>query len=215
MTAAVVKLDALTDSIGATADDDDFLLVGDPDFVFRSTQGIASTWRHVPRPGFIGRVIVRCNGRELRRAGVDEFVDRLDALGLAVLADLENAVGRQVAFVQVGKLGIAIPQLLGLHEHVCGKVFKALVVAEHVFKLDELLDLVEEPRVDVCQGVDLLDAPAHFHGVADVIEPALTGHGEFARQFFVGNGPLDGLPVGGPQASLAGLQLGSPSLREG
>ncbi len=75
-----------------------------------------------------------------------------------------------------------------------------VVGAEHVLELDELLDLVEEEVVDLGEGVDLVDAPAHLEGVADVVEAALAGDGELAREFVEGDGPLDGLAVGGAEA---------------
>ena len=213
--AAVVKLDALADTVGATADDDDFFLVGDADFVLSRRDGIRDSGFGIRADGaaacFVRRVVVRRDGGELGGAGVDELVDGVDAQALAVGADFEDGVGGDGAFVEVGKLGVAVAELLGFHENVGGDVGEGLVVGEGVFKLNELLDLVEEPGVDVGEGVDLLDAPAHLHRVADVVEPALAGHGELAREFFVGNGPLNGLAVGGAEA---GVGLGSDGVTQ-
>ena len=44
--------------------------------------------------------------------------------------------------------------------------------------------------IDVRQLVNLLVGPAHFHGVADVIQAALAGDGELAAEFVCGNGPI-------------------------
>ncbi len=63
--AAVVELDALPDAVGAAAQDDHLAPLGDPDLVFL----------------LIGGVVVGGVGLELRRAGVHQFVDRLDAVG--------------------------------------------------------------------------------------------------------------------------------------
>ncbi len=50
----------------------------------------------------------------------------------------------------------------------------------------------EEPGVDVGELEDFLDGAAHFEGVADVVEAALGGDGEFAVEFFFGDGPGGG-----------------------
>ncbi|EKD36982.1 MAG: hypothetical protein ACD_75C01301G0001 [uncultured bacterium] len=60
MDAAVVELDALTDAVGAAAEDHDFLPLGLYRFIFL----------------FVGRIEVRRIGFELGRAGVDQLVDR-------------------------------------------------------------------------------------------------------------------------------------------
>ena len=72
--AAVVKLDALADAVGAAAQHHDLFLVGRCGFAFAAF-------------GLVGRVHVGGVGGELGRAGVDPFVNRAHTESLALVAD--------------------------------------------------------------------------------------------------------------------------------
>ena len=78
VTAAVVKLDTLTDTVRAAAEDDDLLTVGRTAFAFH----VAHRW------GFVGGIHVGCLRFELCSAGVDAFEHSRNAEVLTCAAHL-------------------------------------------------------------------------------------------------------------------------------
>ena len=72
MDAAVVELDALADSVRATAEDDDLFVVCLAGFVFVA----------------VGGVVVWCVGFKFSCAGVNESVGRDDSFFFALCADV-------------------------------------------------------------------------------------------------------------------------------
>src|SRR5690606_1717603 len=70
MHTAVVKLDALTDTVGSTANNKDFFLVAGVGFTLLFISGV-----HISR-----------GGRELRSTGIDALVDRTNLKLLTMLA---------------------------------------------------------------------------------------------------------------------------------
>ena len=171
MNAAVVELDSLTDAVGPSAEDHHLLL--------RSLAGLILV--------AVGGVEIGGRRLELRRAGVDQSVGGVDALALPLLAD--GVLGRSG---DVGELAVGEAELLRLAKGDVGGI-----LAECLLLLDEFLDVVEEPRVD---GADLVDL---FGG-----EPCEEGvtHGEDALGVRRAQQELD--PVGVPAAvGVARLQV--------
>ena len=161
MAAAIVELDALADAVGAAAEDDDLLAVGRARLVL----GRAGEGR------LVGRVHVGGGRGELGGGGVDALIDRVDverfAQGAHVLGQLAGEFGEPL----VGKAhGLDAAQDLGL--------FGQAEVADLLFGVDDALDLLEEPHVDVAGVVDVLEAHAEPHGFGDVEQPVGRGDGD-------------------------------------
>jgi len=148
MAAAVVELDALPDPVGSAAKDHD----------------LAPRGRFCLALALIRRVQVRRGGLELGAAGVDHLVDRVDALRLAVLAELglRHAGDR-------GHVLVAEAELLGLLEHG-GLGQLALVLQKLALERDDVLDVVQEPRIDLGQGEEFLDGHVAAKGLCHVPE---------------------------------------------
>ena len=147
--AAVVELDPLPDPVGAAAQHDHLLPVGRRGFAFL----------------FIGRIQVGGLRRKLGGAGVDALVDRAQPELMpprphGALVDLEEVrdppVGEahalqraQVVARQLGERALFQPQL----------------------DVDDLLDLREEPGIDLRVPVDLLDRHSDAERIGDVPQP--------------------------------------------
>ena len=165
--AAVVELDALADAVRAAAEDDDFLFVRLAGFVFVA----------------VGGVEIRRVGLELGGAGVDEAVAGDDAFRFALGAD--GVLGRDVdhrgfrfgAWRGTGGLvgfavdGNVVDRRRGGAGHgdlAVGETefFRALEIERgevHAFVRD-LLEMAEEPRVDLGGVENLLKRPAVHEG---------------------------------------------------
>ena len=97
-----------------------------------------------------------------------------------------------------GELHVAVAPLLGLSQRVDARGVErplelsaaASAIEQLILELHQLLHLRQEPRIDLRQLVDLLDRPAHLHRVADVVQPALAGHGELAAELVLGDRPF-------------------------
>ncbi len=158
--AAVVELDALADAVRAAAEHHDFL--------FRGRLRLALV--------LVGRIHVRRLGGELGSAGVHPLVHRPDA-ELVALGAHRFLIGiEQVAQAPVGEsLALEGTQRSGVD------VVEAPIVELHL-ELDDLLDLVEEPRIDVREPVHLFEREAVFEGVAHVPDALRSGLAELALE---------------------------------
>jgi len=130
MDAAVVEFDALADAVGTAAEDHHLLLGALAGLILVA----------------VGRVKIGRGRLELGGAGVDQPVGGLDACGFASVAD-----GILGGACDVGELTIGESELLGPAQIDAGGI-----LAEGLLLLDEFLDVVEEPRVDCADLVDLL-----------------------------------------------------------
>ena len=166
MHAAVVEFDALPDAVRPAAQHDDLLAVGRLGLALFLVRGVH----------------VRGVGREFRRAGIDPLVDRADSMGMARGADLtlrhveeerEAPVREAHALQRPHPRGVDRPELRVVQFHL---------------DVDDLLDLVEEPGVDLRQLVDLVEREPVLKGIAHVPDALRPGFAEFL---------LDGLAVGG------------------
>ena len=152
--AAVVELDALADAVGAAAQDDHLPAGGRDRFVLL----------------VVGRVEVRGEGFELRRAGVDDLVGRHDAGRLADAADFLFALAGQKPDVLVGEAhALGLAQGFGPQRAALG-----VLARDHVLELDQLPQVFEKPDVDPGQPADLLRRHPQGEGLPD-LEDALRG----------------------------------------
>ena len=130
MHAAVVELDALADAVRAAAQHHDLLLVG--------RLGLALV--------LVGRVHVGGVGRELGGAGVHALVHRAHAQGAALVAH------RPCRWSSAGAPGGGrrSPCCLSVRS-VGSSMSSSVVVSSSSSIFDDLLDLHQEPRVDLGQ----------------------------------------------------------------
>ncbi len=154
--AAVVELDALADAIRPAAQDDHLLRGG--------RIGLADL---LVRPVHVGRERL-----ELGRARIDALVGRQQPFFLAALpdeafADAEH--GRDVRITEARPLERA--------QHVRGHRAE-LAQAGHLPQLDDLGELRQEPRVHVCQLVQLLHRIATLERAEERPHAAVVRHHE-------------------------------------
>ncbi len=153
MDAAVVELDALADPVGATAEHHDLLAAGG--------LGLALL--------FIGGVHVGSARGELGGTGVDTLVDRADIELVAACAHLALGHAQKRRETRVGKaLALEPEQLVGIEV-----VQRAL--GHLAFQTHQLLELDQEPAVDIGQREHLVHAHAAAHGVGDVEDAVGAG----------------------------------------
>ena len=157
--AAVVELDALADAVRPAAQHHHLLAVGG--------LGLALV--------LVGRVHVRGARRELGGAGVDALEHRPHAQRVPPRAHLGLGGLEQVREPPVGEaLALQLAQL------VAGQIGER-VLLEAQLEVDDLLDLGEEPRVDLRVPVQLLERHADAERVGDVPQP-LARAGRRARR---------------------------------
>src|SRR5690606_2921713 len=160
MHAAVVKLDALTDTVRATAQYHDL-------FAARRI-GLALF--------LIGRVHVGSVGGELGGAGVDPLVYREHTQLVPLRTQVLLAYPQQL-----GQAGIGKTFALEAEHQVLVQIGQPQL-ADAFLVLDQILDLHQEPRVDVGQLEDPLDAHAGTEGVTDIPDALGARHGQLAGQ---------------------------------
>ena len=130
---AVVELDALADADWAGAEHDDLAGVGHADFVLLCLEG---------------RVVVRRGGLELGCTRIDHLVLRQDVHRLADRADLVLRLARDL-----GDRAVSEADVLRLEHEARRQGF----FLELVLDGRDVLDLVEEPLVDLRDRMDLVD----------------------------------------------------------
>ena len=159
--AAVVELDPLADPVGPAAQNDDLR--------FRRRAHLILI--------LVGRVVIRGVGLELGRAGVHKLVDRQDSRGIAAAADLPFG---KVPDRAEGLIGKAEPfgPVENLRRTGCP--------SNLLLRLDKRSDLVEKPRVDLCQAMDLLQSHPVLKSRGDVEEAKGVGPTEPLLQKFPG-----------------------------
>ena len=142
--AAIVELDALADAVRPAAEDDHLLAVARLGLVGeRAGEG------HL-----VGRVHVGGRRGELGGAGVDALEDRVDA---------ERARGAprpRPRSLPASAASRASEKPCAFSRRSGPAVVRQAVLADFGFRFDDRLHLPEEPRVDLADGVDLLDRQA-------------------------------------------------------
>ncbi len=121
----------------------------------------------------VGRIEVRCGGREFRGAGVDHFIDRVP------VEDAGHAEARGTG--QAAQGIVRVTEFLAFFVEFLGEA-----VLETVFELHEVQEFVEEPAVDLRDLEDLVDRDAGLQGLEDREHPEVVDSGEAF---------LDGSPV--------------------
>ena len=168
MHAAVVELDALADAVGPAAQDDDLAAAGGRDRLVLLV---------------VGRVEVRGERFELRRAGVHDLVRRHHPGGLAHAADFLLAPAGQKPEVFVGKT-----HALGRAERLGPKRAALRILArEHGLELDQLAQVLEKPDVDPGQAADLLGRHPGRERVPDLQDALRRARAQVVHE----GGPVD------------------------
>ena len=161
--AAPVELDRTSDAVGSRPEHDDrAVVVREVDVV---------------RRGAVGDVQVVRHGRVLGRQRVDLLDVGRDAAHFAVAPDREHvgvdALGRALGY-RAGELEIREAALFGLEQQLVGHMGDVVVLLQLVLDPDDVLQLLEEPAVDLRQLVDALDGVPVLQRVRDD-EDALVG----------------------------------------
>ena len=156
MTAAIIKLDALADPVGAAAEDDRFFPIGRMRFAIGCVRAKCSV--------FIGGIKIRCLGCKLRRARVDPLIYRAHAERMPQTAHPAFGVADELAKARIRK-----SHALKLSHFKCG--LGQAVAADRCFCFNDARYLTQEPQVDTCDAVDLLDREAHSQGLSHDAQP--------------------------------------------
>ena len=151
---AIVKFDALSNAVGAAAQHHNFLFVRNDALVGRFLKGA---------------VVVRSQGREFGRAGVDQLVHPRDAFRMSTGVHLRLETRQNVCNLTVGiSLAFGFPE----HRHGDGVNGEAGKLS---FKQHQLLDLSQEPRIDFGGLEDASERNAQFEGIVHVEQTVPTG----------------------------------------
>ena len=147
--ARVVELDALTDAVGTSAQDDD---------------GLALAWTDLVLL-VVGRVVVRRAGRELGGAGVDRLEDGANSKRAAHLAHRVLGQAAHRSDLPVGEtVALRLGEDVARERLGLANAGRDLVEEEH---------LVEEPRVDLRRLEELLERRATANSLLDLDETSL------------------------------------------
>ena len=164
MDAAVVELDALADAVRAAPEDHDFLAVVVAHFVLDA----------------VGGVVVRREGLELGRAGVHEAVGGDDSSRFSGSAGgcfrFRIRLIGPIGHMRLGDLAIREAEALGFAEVESGKRF---------LLLHNLLNLPQEPPINLGQRKHLLHIPALRKGLAEEEDALGVRHGELGGERLV------------------------------
>ena len=192
MHAAVVELNALTDAVGAGAQDEG---------------ARALLARHLRLVGVVGLVVVGGLRGELRRAGVHGLEGRAHAEDLAAGAHRALVGAREHGDLGVGE-PVALRYLEGLGVHILqGAPAQGLLHGDHVGHA------IAEEHVDSRALVQLFRAHAAAQGLGRQEDALGRGARERGEEFLIGQRRLLPLPVGS-EAGAARLQ-GTQGLAEG
>ena len=164
--AAVVELDTLTNTVRATAQHHDLVTAAWIGFALF----------------FIGRVHVRGIGGKLGGAGIHPLVHRVHLELVTQAAQGLFADAQQAGQTDIGK-ALA---LQAVHQVVVD-IGQAESLDPFLF-LDQILELNQEPGIDLGQIEDLLQAHAGAEGVGQIPDTVRTGHGQFTGQIGGGIG---------------------------
>ena len=168
--ACVVELDALADPVRAGPEDDDARPDGRSHLVFL----------------LVGREVVGRAGGELPRARVDGLEDGRDAEGVAVPANRGLGRAREHGEARVGQPGsLRMPQLASGQRRQWPSSNRSGLV-------DDLRDLLDEPRVDAGGGRDVVDTVPGVERPFDQVQAFLGGDGERRQQVLCSHRPLPG-----------------------
>ncbi len=159
--AAIVELDALPDPVRPAAEDHH--LAG--------LRGSRLVDRRAGEGRRIGRVHVGGGGGELGRAGIDALEDGPHAEPAPECPHIRLVLPRKHREPRIGE-----PRLLELPEGA-GRLRQAMG-ADLGLQVDDALDLLQEPAVDMAALIDLVVAPAEPERLGDLEQPVGRGGAE-------------------------------------
>src|SRR5712675_659407 len=160
--AAVVELDALSDAIRSAPQDDHLFPIGGRRLALLLVSGV-----HVRGPR-----------REFRRAGIDSLVRRADSEAMPRSAHFRLARVEQVGKPPVGEtLALEHAQHWRIH-------FREPLVVELHFEIDDLLDLREEPGIDMRELVHLFQRESVLERIAHVPDALRSRFAQLLFYFF-------------------------------
>ncbi|MNI15321.1 hypothetical protein D3C73_686170 [compost metagenome] len=147
MYATIVELDALADTVRATAQDHDFrAIVGRVGFTLV----------------FIGGIHVGGVGRKFCRTGVHTLVDRVHVEAMAQLADFAFRHASQLGQARIGK-AFTLERAQEISVQAVDARFGNLLFQTH-----QLFNLHQEPAVDVSQVEHAIDGQTGAESIGDV-----------------------------------------------
>ena len=135
MYGGIIELDTLPDADRPRTDDDDALFRA-----FRNERR-----RLVVRILVVGRIEIRCFRRKFRRAGIDHLIDRLPVI--------RDFLPRQLFQLMVG-----IPEAFALVVQRARQLF----AVQAALVLDQIVELGEEPAIDLRDLKNLVDGDARL-----------------------------------------------------
>ena len=164
MDAAIVELDTLTDAVGAAPQHHDLFIVRGHGLALVLVRGVQ-----------VGGV-----GRKLGGAGVHALVHGTHAQSLALLANRLVSGLEQLGQTAIRKaLAFEHPQRGGIDRGQRASCFFGGKLVDLELDLDDLLDLHQEPGIDLGQVMHFGHGQAHGKGIAHVPDPLGTGLAQF------------------------------------
>ncbi len=164
MHAAVVELDALADPVGAAADDHDLLAIA----------GVSLALF------LVGGVHVGGAGGKLGGAGVNPLVHRTNAQLMAQLTQAGLGDAQQLRQAGVGKTLALEPEQRGPVD------VRFACLLERLFFPNDVLNLHQEPGIDVGVTEHFVHRQAGTEGITDVPDAVRSGHVQFPGEGLAG-----------------------------
>ncbi len=139
---------------------------------------------------FVRRIVIRRIRFKLRRTCIDQLEFRPVELRFEFLQRLN------IDLPDVPQLHVAISECLGFGENF--RDFRRQPktrarghrrIPKPLLKLNQLVELIEEPDVDFRELMNSLDAPTHLERIANVVPASLARRRDFVRQRFFGDRP--------------------------
>ncbi len=162
MHTAIIKFDTLTDTVGTTAEHNDFL------FIRRMRFALV----------FISGIHVRGFGSELCGAGIDALVDRTHAQLMPHLAHFRFGNIQQECQATIGK-AVALEAT----HHALVQVGQRFLLKLQL-NINNLLDLLKEPGVDFGERMHFLQGETLGERITNIPDALRTRLGQLDLQFF-------------------------------
>ena len=140
MAAAIIKLDTLTDPVRPATQNGHFLAVG----------GLGLVGRRTRKKRRIGRIHIGGGRGKLRRAGVNPLENRTHAEVQPALAHISL-----VPLAQHGETAIRKAHALQAVQRA--GCFRNAQLPHLLFRVDQILDLLQKPAIDLARFVNFLD----------------------------------------------------------
>ena len=185
---AIIELDALADSVRPAAQDHH------PAFVVRRRQlGLV----------LVRAVVIRRVSLELRRTGVDRFINRRHADRFSMLPHGQFVDAKDRRDLAVAEpVTLDLPHCVGVDRHQIPDRFDLILA------FDQLEKVVQKPGVDVGQLMQLVRRHPVLHRVPQIEHAFGVGRGQLRPNLVLGRPFVGPPPVlrSGPESELADLQ---------